>query len=170
MNLRLLGAIAVVFACGGFGALLARNYKRQEQMLFQLQRAISYISNELAYKSPYLPELCLEAANLANGMIKEIFSKLAEHLLDGNCPDASIAMERTIAQTQELTPQIRRLLILLGQCLGRFGLDGQVKELNDVLAECRIILDDMRQNRKVRIQNYQTLGLCAGAALAILLV
>ena len=170
MNLRLIGAFIVISACGGFGFLLARNYKNQERALFQFQRALSYISCDLAYKSAILPELCTEAAGLVNGSVQKVFLLLAQQLQSGDCPDASSAMEQALKTVANVAPNLQRLLLQLGQCLGRFDLDGQLKELDAVSVECRKILDEMRMNRTNRIRNYQTLGLCAGAALAILLV
>ena len=37
----------------------------------------------------------------------------------------------------------------------------------DVRGDCRTQLKALEQNRDIRLRNYQTLGLCAGAALAI---
>ena len=61
-------------------------------------------------------------------------------------------------------------LILLGRWLGRFDLDGQLKGLDAVRQECRRHLEELNNNREVRLRSYQTLGLCAGAAIAILFI
>ena len=54
--------------------------------------------------------------------------------------------------------------------IGRFDLEGQLQGLESVRVYCRDQLDNLAKDRDVRLRSYQTLGLCAGAALAILFV
>jgi hypothetical protein len=54
--------------------------------------------------------------------------------------------------------------------MGRFDLEGQLNGLEAVRTRCRDWLDELISGREVRLRNYQTLGLCAGAALVILFI
>ena len=76
------------------------------------------------------------------------------------------------ADQHDLNPvrSLRRPLRLLGQTLGRFDLPGQLKGIKAVQESCRRELARLERNRDARLRSYQTLGLCAGAALVILLV
>jgi len=58
----------------------------------------------------------------------------------------------------------------LGGNLGRFDIPGQLRGLENTRKECCDKLQMLTQNNDSRLRSYQTLGLCAGAALAILLV
>ena len=58
----------------------------------------------------------------------------------------------------------------LGKSLGRFDLNGQLQGIEQVRAHCRRELSSLENGRDQRIRGYQTLGVCAGAALAILFV
>jgi len=49
-------------------------------------------------------------------------------------------------------------------------MEGQLKGLESVRQECRRQVETLSYNRDARLRSYQTLGLCAGAALAILFV
>ena len=55
-----------------------------------------------------------------------------------------------------------------GAYLGRFDLPGQKQGLEEVREACRMELEALGKNRETRLRSYGTLGLCAGAALAIL--
>ena len=59
---------------------------------------------------------------------------------------------------------------MLGTSLGRFDLTGQLNGLEQVRSHCRRELEALAGNRDQRVRGYQTLGICAGAALAILFV
>ena len=61
-------------------------------------------------------------------------------------------------------------MLLLGKSIGRFDMDGQIKGLEAVRQDCRRRLDELSKDRDTRLRSYQTLGLCAGAALAILFI
>ena len=52
--------------------------------------------------------------------------------------------------------------------MGQFDLSGQLKGFEAVNKDCLRELTDLENNRTQRTRSYQTLGLCAGAALAIL--
>ena len=54
--------------------------------------------------------------------------------------------------------------------MGRFDVKGQIQGLEAVRSYCRGELENMAVNREARLRSYQTLGLCTGAALAILFV
>ena len=79
-------------------------------------------------------------------------------------------MNGLLVQQKNLPRSVRRLLTGLGNSLGRLDLTGQVQGLQAVKAGCARELERLERNRDTRLRSYQTLGLCAGAALAILLV
>ena len=85
-------------------------------------------------------------------------------------PDLDACMSSVVDKTAKLTPMTRDELVLLGKSVGRFDIEGQLKGLEAVRQDCRRLLESLLCNRDIRIRSYQTLGLCAGAALAILFV
>jgi len=85
-------------------------------------------------------------------------------------PDAGSCMMAAIQRTGEIPGRIRRLLVLLGQTLGQFDLDGQLLGIQTVRRRCEESLESIRKNRDERLRSYRTLGICAGAALTIILL
>jgi hypothetical protein len=79
-------------------------------------------------------------------------------------------MAAVLKNTAFITPITRNQIITLCNSVGRFGMEGQLKGLNTVQLECERQLSLLRNNRDSKIRSYQTLGLCTGAALAILLI
>lgn len=169
MSLKWIGAILVIVACGGFGFSLAHNYRREEKMLRQLLKILAFMECELAYRQSALPQLCKDAAQYGTGCMGKVFYVLADELQMQICPNAVCCMEIAVKKVQGLTGSVKQVLMLLGQSLGRFDLKGQLNELASVKADCNELLVDMLRNKETKIHNYQTLGLCAGVALAILL-
>lgn len=170
MGLKALGVIFILAGCGGFGFKLAYNHIKEERCLRAFIRILDYMECELQYHMTPLPDLCRQAAAEGEGMIRRIFYLLASGLEDQITPNVEQCMASVLSENKDVPKLTWSAMDLLGKSLGRFDLEGQLKGLESVRQECRRNLNELMQNRDVRLRNYQTLGLCAGAALAILLI
>lgn len=170
MSLKWIGAILVIMGCGGFGFKLAASHMREEKTLRQLIGALDYMECELQYHLTPLPMLCRQAAAESSGVICQVFLMLARELEDQVSPDVQRCMNAALSKVKDIPALTLDALTHLGCSLGRFDIAGQLKGLESVRQDCRRRLDELNKNRDVRIRNYQTLGLCAGAALAILFI
>lgn len=170
MIYKWLGAILVVAACGGFGFKLVAAHRYEEQTLRQLIAALDYMACELQYRLTPLPVLCRQTAAECRGVLTEVFSCLSAELENQISPDANRCMLSAIAKTKGLPRYAAENLELLGHSLGKFDLEGQISGLEAVRQSCRRALEGLNQNKDVRLRGYQTLALCAGAALVILFI
>lgn len=165
-----IGGILVILGCGGFGFSIAAAHRKEEQCLRQLIAALDFMQCELQYRLTPLPELCRLTANQSRGSIRSLFASLATELEDQISPDAGICMRGALSKVRELPKLTCRAAEDLGSSLGRFDLEGQLRGLEAVRQSCRRNLEELTNNRDVRLRSYQTLALCAGAALAILFI
>lgn len=170
MNIKMIGALLVFAGCGGFGFSMAVAYRRAEENLRQLIRALEYMRCELNYKLTPLPSLCRNASECVTGPIRQVLRNLAQELEQQIAPDAEVCMDMALAQTSGITESMHRQLHELGQTLGRFDLPGQLQGIDACIATARAEAEILSREKANRTRSYQTLGLCAGAALAILLI
>ena len=170
MNIKIIGAILVIAGCGGFGFKLAATHLREESSLRQLISALDYMACELQYRLTPLPQLCRQAGQESKGIISYVFLALSEELEGQISPDAERCMSAALCRVKDLPGLSRNAIESLGHSLGRFDIEGQLKGLEAVRQECRRNLELLNQNRETRLRSYQTLGLCAGAAIAILFI
>jgi len=170
MNVRWIGAILIIVGCGGVGFGMALNYKREEAILEQLIKTLDYMRCELEYRMTSLPELCKKAANFSSGCIKAVFTQLGMELDAQIAPDAACCMSAVLKRSSSIPEKVASALAELGRSLGQFDLDGQLRGLSVVVRSCEKELEQLQANHPQRVRSYQTLGLCAGAALAILFV
>lgn len=168
MTIKWIGAALILIGCGGTGFSMAAAHRRTEKELAQMLSALDYMQCELQYRLTPLPDLCRQAASHGSGNIKHLFAVLAEELEDQISPDVTSCMNSAIAKTNNISDQTATIAANLGRTLGRFDLDGQLLGLENARQECRNALSKFSHNREERLRSYQTLGLCAGAALAIL--
>ena len=168
MIIKWIGAALIVLGCGGTGFSFVAAQKREEEELRQFMTALDYMQCELQYRMTPLPDLCRQAALQGKGSIRSLFLRLATELEDQVSPDVIHCMNAAVAKTPNLTNGVSVLAITLGKTLGRFDLDGQIRGLEQTRSECRRALNKLTDGQEARLRSYQTLGLCAGAALAIL--
>ena len=167
--LRLMGAGCIMAGSGAFGFAMAAASRREERQLRQLLGALEFFSCELSYRLTSLPNLCRGAAEGRGGAVAEFFQRLAAELEKQAEPDAQSCV-RSILTRMELPASVRRILGELGQTLGRFDLPGQLRGLELAIRETEQALRIIREGAPERRRSWQTLGLCVGAALAILFV
>lgn len=170
MNIRILGAILVILGCGSFGFLIAASHRREVRVLRQLLAALDFMQCELQYRLTPLPDLCRQAATAHHGIIRNVFHLLAAELEDQISPDVERCMHAVLLKLKDIPKQTREVMVLLGRSLGRFDLEGQLNGLEAARQECRGFLEALTRDQSVRLRSYQTLGLCAGAALVILFI
>ena len=169
MHLKIIGAVLIVGCCGGYGMLLAVSHRKEVSLLHRLLRVLDVMISELEYRLTPIPELCRICAKNSSEPLSSVFLMLAERLESQTATDVAGAMELALASDKKLPPVTAEHLRLLGQTLGRFDLHGQLRGLRQCKQACEHKLNELEYNQQQRLRSYQTLGFCAGAALAILL-
>ena len=170
MTIKWIGALLVIAGCGGVGFTMAASYKREEWCLRALLRALDFMTCELQFRLTPLPELCCTAGKECGGPAGQALTALALELESQISPDADSCMYAALSKMDDLPASTVDALHLLGKSLGRFDLEGQLQGIESVRSHCRRELANLEAGRDQRIRGYQTLGVCAGAALAILFV
>ena len=165
--IRTIGACCIIAGSGGFGFAMAAAPRREEQQLSILLKSLEYMSYELNYRQTPLPVLCREAAMGQRGCVPDFFRELARELEKGDAPDVQVCIWEVL-QRVDPSPNLRRFLRELGATLGRFDLPGQLRGLEAAIRSTGDALRTLRDGAQERRRSFQTLGLCAGAAMAIL--
>lgn len=169
MSIRILGALIVISGCGWFGFSMAGAHRARERLFRQMIRAAEYMACELGYRQTPLPQLCRNTSRVLDRGLRPIFLHLADLLEESCFADVAACMD-AVLEENELVPTARALMEELGRTLGQFDLNGQLRSLTAFQADCEASLKELSRNRDNRLRSYQTLGLCTGAALAVLLL
>ena len=170
MEIKWLGAVLVIAGCGSVGFMMSWNYRRELRLLRQLHRGLQFMNCELQYRLSPLPELCRKTASQLSGALQLLFTNLANELERQVAPEALYCMNEALKKTTGIPESAVSILSELGSSLGGFDLEGQLTALGSAEAKCEWYISNLENNRIQRTRSYQTLGLCAGAALAILLM
>ena len=164
-----IGAMLIIAGCAAVGFIMAWAHRREERMLRNLKDALDFMSSELQYRLTPLPELCRLAGGEQKNPVGETLLRLSGELNSQILPEVEYCMTNSL-KDMDLPGRLQEGFRLLGQNLGRFDLMGQLKGMEMVQGYCDRELEAMGKNKDERLRGYQTLGLCVGAALAILFV
>lgn len=170
MGYRWIGAILIVGSCSCCGFSISAGQRREERLLCQLLRILQMMESELRYRLTPLPDLCHMAAQESRGILRTVFRNLHDELTSRKLPDAGSCMSAALSRSGEIPVRTRRILGQLGNTLGRFDLEGQLQGIQAAYKRCETNLLRIQENRNERLRSYQTLGICAGTALAIILI
>lgn len=168
MDIRWIGAALVVGSCSAAGFQTAAQHRWETSLLKQIITAMDYMECELQYRQTPLPELCSTVSRKTNGVLREVFQSLARELEKCESFSAEQCMRIVLSKFEKIPQSVREDLHMFGSSMGVFDLEGQVSGLKAVKQECHRQLDIRCQNQEERIRSYKTLGICAGAGLAIL--
>lgn len=170
MSLKWIGALLIIAGCGGFGFQMAWSVGKEIKAFRQLVSFLDFLSCELSYRMTPLPDAIRMALPSQTGCIKSVMTKLVEELDSQIAPDVASCMSASVGKVPNIPASVRSVLLEFGSLCGNFDLDGQQQGLQYIKQLCQNTLEQLEANRVQRTRSYQTLGLCAGAALAILLV
>lgn len=167
---KILGAVLIMAGSVGFAVTTCAAYKREVEMLRQLIRAVDFLQCELQYRMTPLPELCEQAGNQCKGRIGLYFRSLATELSRQIAPDVAACSINVLGSIGHLPQRVDKALEILSASLGQFDVPGQLQSLAVTRNYCRSSVENMTANQETNLRTIQTLGICAGTALVILLV
>lgn len=170
MEYKWFGAILVIGGCGGFGFAVAGEALRREKLLRQMLENLDFMESEIRYRLTALPELFQLCALRSGGTLRRLFLDLAGELDKHTAPRVETCLRAALDRQPGIPARVRGIVYQLGKSLGRFDLPGQLQGIEAAKAGCKRELRDLERNREQRLRSYRTLGLCAGAALAVLLI
>lgn len=170
MSAKWMGAILVIVGCGGVGMAMCANHRKAEQALEALLRSLEWMVWELRDRMPPLSVLCRDGARVGGGTAGKILMAFAEELDSQLTPDVQVCMEAVLARFERIPQPLGEQLRLLGEGLGCFDLAGQLSQLEAAANRCALTLENLRNGSNQRLRSYRAMAICAGIALAIVLI
>lgn len=168
--MKWIGVVLVLTGCGSCGFGMAASYNRTAQAFRQLLRALEVMQWEMQYRLTALPELCEAAAGSCSGPVARVFAEIGRRLTESRGEDIRLCILQAVSKNSDLPESCGKLLFHLADTMGRYDLEGQLRGLQATEAACREALAAIEDGKEGRLRSYRALGLCGGAALALLLL
>ena len=170
--MKLLGSLLIVAASASAGFGYSCAVRRQLRQLVALLAALDYMKSEMEYRLTPLAELFTLLGTEGDAAICALFRQTAANMRENCALPPQTALARAVEQTKALTlsARARQTLCTLAFSLGKFDVGGQLRAITLAQAHLRAELDELQSGSRARCRSYETIGVCAGLALAVLLV
>lgn len=170
MIVKLLGAVCVMVVCGGFGAMLAYTKIKEINLLNQWVRMLLRLENEIHYRLKAIPDIFRQISAEESGVLSDFLLQTAIEMENQIQPDVSRCMAVSASSLVGIPNSVIKLIEHLGNELGRYEVEGQITGIKQIRLKAEELLSVLERDRIKRIRGYQTLGICAGAALVIIFI
>ena len=166
--MKLIGILFIVFSVGSVGFGIASSLKKHCVLLRKLLSALQILKSEIAFSATPLPQAFALVAASSDGMTARVFSAAAKDMDRRRWLTPQAALDK--AMEQECPDRELRDALSLGAGLGKYDRDEQVQTMERTRLRMEELLRHAEQERSIRSKTYETLGICAGLALAIILI
>ena len=169
--IKLLGAALIIASASSVGIRMALSVRQEEQSLRQLVRVLELMRCEIQSCLTPTKALCEKAAGICRGTMQDIFLAIAQRIELQEDVDVGRIMEAVLVRYGSKLPIscICRLQEL-GEILGVYELQEQTQALEALIGRVNGSVDELRSCRADRCRSYEVMGVCAGCALAIILL
>lgn len=173
-TLRIAAAVFCVILGIAGGRYKASRLSEREKKLEELISGITLFRNEIYYTHDRLEAVAERLSDSAAGCGARLFSHFAECLGTSAGKDSEMiwrdAVRKTFGSRSPLKENDLATLSSAGIRLGKDDPEGQCRYLEKTAAELEVRLREARLDKEARWRLYQTLGLAAGCAAAILVL
>lgn len=170
--IRLLGAGFVALAAGAVGFGFARNVKLQCTQLDALVWALETMQGEMSARLTPLPELFLLLGSSGQRDVSLFFRTAGMALTTPPGCTVPVAFKWGFAASANFRPgeQAVQALYALASGLGRLELERQLAAIEQAKGAVTRELLSVQAQKQARMRSYGTIGVCAGLALAVILL
>lgn len=167
---RVLGAALLILGGGLLGIGAAEPLGRQSRALDEMCTGLSMLEQELELGGLPLCRMMEELAEQTSGTAKRLFSACGRELEQTDREGFPLLWEKLVSDCPELGREGIRLLIPLGNSLGRCGAEDQRKAAALVRERLEGLRRQVDSGRPARNRLCRALGLSGGAFAAVLLL
>ena len=169
MMIRMLGAGLTLLSGALYAIRFTKEHRLKEAYFEELLMILEHFLWELQTNLSPLNICCQVASCSGKGKMSQIMAQLAHYLVQGSGQSPETCMD-LVLEGQDIPLVLRHRLHQLADTLGRYDLSGQIGGIRAVQELCRRDLHALTVQRAKNVKSCQALGLCTGAAVAILLL
>ena len=166
--MKLIGMLFIVVSAGSVGIGMAVSLKKNVQLMRQMLRILQILRNEIAFCGTPLPQAFALAAASCDGVLSMLFADTAKKMDRNPWMTAAEAMKQV--EFSQQNSQLLSICVELAEGLGQYDLNSQLCAVSSAKERTEALLNYAEQERSVKSKLYETLGICAGLSMAILLI
>lgn len=169
--IRWVGFIFVVSGAAAAGMTMAAGVKRAVNLLREWSCILREMRSEIEFHLTPLGELCGILADNASDLLKPVFYSVKMKLSDVPGRPAGIQMREALSLYGQRIPiELRKIIIELFDALGRQDVYAQMRAIDIAQQRTQLALDTLEKDKAERCRSYRVISVCAGIAVAVILI
>ncbi|MDF2503319.1 MULTISPECIES: stage III sporulation protein SpoIIIAB [Clostridium] len=170
--LKLIGGILIIAASTVGGFVYAQSFIYRVKELYEIERCIYQLQNEIVYTHTPLPEALINVSIKAKEPINNIFNKTSQKLSSNIYDNVYEAFKNTFKETSNLSLKNEdiNLILDLSKSLGESDITGQVNMFSLSIDNLKKIIAEAEITMKKNVKMYRYLGFGIGAMIVIMLI
>lgn len=170
MTLRLIGALVICLGSSCLGFSAAGSVKRSAKTLRQLKQALEMMRCEVSYTLTPIARICEIICSSSEGEVRCLFEKLTDVYSRPLPENEDWAKKLTASCLKSIPAQPQDAMTELISSFGRFGAAEQLRLIDLTLEKLCAAAEQQEAEKQQRCRCYQSLGICTGLAVAILVL
>lgn len=168
--IRMIGFVLIVSGASCAGIRQAACVRRSYLLYEDFRMALVWLKNEIQTALTPLEQAFGVVSGLIPNPLAGLFAVLANGIRrDPGCSTVSVA-SRYFTSGSEIPAELQDVVYDLLRMLGRQDTAAQVNALELALSRTEVLRTKLEREKTERCRSYRTLGVCAGLALAVILI
>ena len=166
--MKLAGVIFILASAWSVGCRFSSSMKLRCELVKRLMDALQILRNELSFLGTPLSDAFRAVAGSSVGPWGQVFGDMAARMEMERWLTPETAAEKALVLVND-EPVVHIMMNLAGK-LGSYDLEAQLCGIDYAVDAAKSLLCELEEEKKLRSKTYKTLSICAGAAIAILLI
>ena len=169
--IRWFGFILIVTGAAASGSLLAAGVRRSVRQCTAMQNALAFMKAEIEFHLTPLDQISMQMASMLPQPLSLVFRSVSRDIrrMPGVLP-GSLMRRALNVHRNKITPELSKILADLFELLGKQDVLAQVRAAELAEARLKQEIHRIEAEKKDRCRTYRTIGICAGLAVAVILI
>lgn len=167
--IRWFGFILVVSGASAAGIFMSHSVQRKAEICTELISALEFMRGEIEFRLTPLGEICNHLGLVCKKPLGQVFSFVADALKSAPGRPSGVQMRRAL-QRQPLPEEAKVVLTELFDSCGKQDVLSQLRAIDLAERRMQLTLDVLQKEKNERCRTYRMIGICAGLAVAVILI
>jgi len=165
---KILGISFIALSSAAVGFQMSAMLRKRCALMRELDNLLQLLEQEIVTCGTPLPHAFALLSASTDGIWENVFSGIAKEMDKNRWATPHEAAQIVLNQVHDR--DISEIMLPMMKKMGKYNIEAQTQGIESARRQLRMILQELEQERKMKSKTFQTLGICTGLAVAILLI
>ena len=166
--MKILGISFITLSSAVVGFQMAAMLRKRCALMRELDDLLQLLEQEIGTCGTLLPHAFALLSAATDGIWETVFSGIAKEMDKNRWATPHEAAQIVLNQVHDR--DISEIMLPMMKKMGKYNIEAQTQGIESARLQLRMLLQELEQEQKMKSKTFQTLGICTGLAVAILLI